>query len=160
MEEKFELRGDDYLAIAIAKRTARNFLKMSNISPREIVGLGNALYALERLPRTTTGIFSSFGIVYRAGTEDFSEMKYISFNVYYDTLEIAIGGSVYDKAVGSDSYSDPSWRVELGGYRESECDLERLEDLISEYLNLGALITVSDESEIDFDMEDEEEFSQ
>ncbi len=41
--------------------------------------------------------------------------------------------------------------VEVGGYRDTECELYDIEDSIVEYLNLGAEITVSDESEIDFE---------
>lgn len=111
----------------------------------------NALYALERLPLVTLGSFSEFGIAYRAGTEEFSEMRYIDFRISESAFEISEGGSVYDKAVGSDSFSEPGWVVEVDGYRSAECDLYNLEDSIAEYLNLGAEISVSDESEIEYE---------
>lgn len=149
--EKFELTDDDFYAIEIAKNMARRFLKHNNISPQKVIGLGNALYALERLPLVTPGSFSEFGIVYRAGTDDFREMRYINFGISEATFEISIGGSVYDKAVGSDSFSRPGWMIEVGGYRCTECELYNLEDSIEEYLNLGAEITVSDESEIEYE---------
>jgi hypothetical protein len=116
-----------------------------------IVGLGKALYALERLPLVTPGSYSEFGIVYREGDEEFSEMRYITFRISEAAFEISMGGSVYDKAVGSDSFSDPGWVVEAGGYRETECEIRGLEELVTEYLNLGAKITVSDESEIEYE---------
>lgn len=116
------------------------------ITPTEKVSLQKAIDALERLPFVTSGTSIEYGIVYRAGTEDFSEMRYIDFSISDYSFEISIGGSVYDKAVGSDSFSRPGYLVELGGYRETECDLWSLEDDIAEYLNLGAEITVCDES--------------
>lgn len=149
--DKFELYSSDYEAIKLAKRIAYRFLKFDGLEARQIIGLGNALYALERMPLTTPGVFIEFGIVYRAGSESFNEMIYIGFNIFYETFEISRGGSVYNKSVGSDSFSEPGWIVELGGYREAACDLEEVESSISEYINLGATITVSDESKIDYE---------
>ena len=149
--EEFELIDDDFYAIEIAKNVARRFLRCDNISPQKIVGLGNALYALERLPLITPGACCEFGIVYRAGTEEFNEMRYIDFRISESEFQISIGGSVYDKAVGSDSFSEPGWVVEVGGYRYTECELYDLEDFIEGYLNLGAEITVNDESEIEYE---------
>ena len=149
--EKFELSDDDLYAVEIAKSTARRFLKYPQITARQVIGLGNALYALERLPLITLGSCSEFGIVYRAGTEDFNEMRYIDFGISESAFEISKGGSVYDKTVGGDSFSDPGWVVEVGGYRNAEYELYDLEDSIDEFLNLGAEITVSDESEIDYE---------
>ena len=147
----FELTDDDLDAVKIAKNTIRSFLKHSDITPHQIIGLGNALYALERLPLITPGAHTDFGICYRNGTEEFSEMRYVDFTISEVTFEISMGGSVYNKSVGSDSISQPGWLVEVGGYRETECDLYCLEDSITEYLNLGAEITVSDESKIEYE---------
>jgi hypothetical protein len=151
MEEEFELTDDDMQAIEIAKNTARRFLKHPRITPQQVIAIGNALHALERLPLITPGSSSEFGIVYRAGTVEFSEMRYIDFRISESAFEISKGGSVYDKAVGSDSFSEPGWLVEVGGYRNAECELYDLENSIAEYLNLGAEISVSDESEIEYE---------
>jgi len=78
-------------------------------------------------------------------------MRYIDFVISESVFEISKGGSVYDKEVGSDSYSEPGWVVEAGGYRNTECDLYHLEDSITEYLNLGAEISASDDSEIEYE---------
>jgi len=149
--EEFQLTDDDYYAIEIAKNVARRFLKHSQITPQQVVGIGNALYALGRMPIVTPGSYSEFGIVYRAGTEEFSEMRYIDFRISESAFEIPKGGSVYDISVGGDSISEPGWLVEIGGYRNTECELYDLEDSIEEYLNLGAEISVSDESEIEYE---------
>lgn len=103
------------------------------------------------MPLITPGSFCEFGIVYRAGSDDFKETRYIEFRISESDFEISQGGIVYDKAVGGDSYSDPGWLVEVGGFRDAECELYQLEDSISEYLNLGAKITVEDESEIEYE---------
>ena len=144
--EEFELTDDDRYAIQIAINLARRFLKSQNITPQQVIGLGNALYALERMPLVTPGSFCEFGIVRRVGSDDFNEMRYIIFIVSESVFEIQMGGRV-----GSDNYSDPVWLVEVGGYRNAECELCQIEDSISEHLNLGAEITVSDESKIEYE---------
>ena len=107
--KEFALTNDDCYAVEIAKNTAHRFLKHPQITPQQVIGLGHALYALERLPLVTPGSFSEFGIVYRAGTDEFSEMRYIDFRISESAFEISEGSSVYDKAVGSDSFSEPGW---------------------------------------------------
>ncbi len=149
--KEFDLTDDDCYAIEVAKNVARRFLGHAKIRPQQVIGLGNALYALERLPLVTPGSCCEFGIVYRAGTEEFSEMRYIDFRISESAFEISKGGSVYDRAGGGDSFSEPGWVVEVDGYRCTESELYDLEDSIAEYLNLGAEITVSDESEIEYE---------
>nr|WP_314899660.1 hypothetical protein [uncultured Deefgea sp.] len=149
--EKFTLTTEDLQAIQIMKSTARRFLRYERITPQQVIAIGNALYSLERLPLVTPGSYSEFGIVYREGSKEFSEMRYINFRISESAFEISKGGSVYDKTVGSDSFSDPGWLIEVGGYRYTECELHYLEDSISEYLNLGAEISASDESEIEYE---------
>jgi len=134
---------------------ARDFLRYLGITPQEVVGLGHALYALERLPKVTPGVYCQFGIFYRAGDKEFSEMKYITFAISDYSFEISIGGSVYEKGVGSDRYTEPGWLIELDeeGYRDPGCALYALEGKIREYIHLGAQITVDDQSAIDMSYE-------
>lgn len=152
--ERFDLFDDDYYAIEIARNTVRRFLKSPLITPKQVIGLGNALYALERLPLITVGACCEFGIIYRSGTDEFEEMRYITFRISNSSFEISKGGSVYDCAVGGDSFSEPDWLIEVSGYRETEMELFDLEESIEEYLKLGAEIIVDDESEIDFDQDE------
>ncbi|MDD4803282.1 MAG: hypothetical protein PHF24_10170 [Syntrophomonas sp.] len=152
--EEFKLTEEDEYSIAIAINTVRHFLKHPLIKPLQVIGLGNALYALERMPLVTPGAFSEFGIACRTGTEAISEMRNIEFRISESEFEITRGGSVYDSSVGSDSYSEPGWLVEIDGNKEIGCDLYKLEEDISEYLNLGAVIIVRDNSDIEYEDRD------
>lgn len=76
---EFDIKDDDYCAIDIARNTVRRLLMHPSINPIQVIGLGNALYALERLPLVTEGVYCEFGLVFRSGTEDFNEMCYINF---------------------------------------------------------------------------------
>ena len=152
--EEFELTEDDHYAVRIAKNVARRLLKHPHINPQQVIGIGNALYALERLPLATPGAYTEFGIAYRAGSKNFSEMRYIDFRISDEDFAISMGGSVYNDSVGGDTISEPGWLVEIGGYRKTECELYDLEDSIEEYLSLGAEIVVNDESDIEYEFED------
>jgi hypothetical protein len=144
----FELTDDDYYAVEIARKVAYSLLRHPKINPKQVIGLGAVLFALERLPKVTKGLYCEFRIVLREGTEEFNEMKYISFEISDCSFGISQGGSVYDIAVGGDSYSIADWRIEVGGYRETDCDLLNLEDTIEEYLSLGAEINIDFEPDI------------
>lgn len=88
MENKFHLEKYDYSVIRIVKKYLRKVLKENEITPKQIIGFGNYLYAIDRLPLKTQGIESynllsnqtkngeflvtkSFGFTFL--TEDFEE---------------------------------------------------------------------------------------
>ena len=56
----FDLKGQDEFsdqsAISITMDIAKRLLQHPKITARQIVGLGHALYALERLPAITSGV--------------------------------------------------------------------------------------------------------
>ncbi len=149
MAQKFKLEDEAYAVIETAKDVARRLVRETKATPLQIIGLGHALYALERLPLVTDWVECEFGIQYESGTDKFSEMHYITVRISRDELEICDGGSAYDSSVGSDSFSNPGCRVEQEGFCEIECDLWGIKNSISEYLNLGADITVRDDSDLD-----------
>ena len=131
---KFKLTNDDYYAIYIAQKTAKKILTESSLKPNELNSIKHALDALNRLPEVTVGAFYIFGFVYRYGDDSIEEMKHIDFKISEDTFEISIGGSVYDRSVGGDSYAETGW--DTYGNRRTECQLAFLEDIIREFLSL------------------------
>jgi len=156
MIPNFELLDEDFEAIAIAGNVAHSLLRHPAITPRQVIGLGNALFALGRLPRSTPGVQVDFGLVWRDDDEEFSEMRFITFRISEEDFEISRGGSVYDRRVGSDTISQPGWHIEIGGYRCTECELYQLENEVCEFINLGANPSVTCESTINLDDFEEE----
>lgn len=148
--DSFDIDEDDYYVICAVKNIIHRMLKHPTITARQIVGLGNALYALEKLPQITEGARCIFSVNYRAGNEEFSELVYISFEISEEEFGISHGGSIYNAGVGSDSYTLSCWLVEAGGFSDKEAQLYDLEDIVFEYLNLGATIEVDNESQIDY----------
>ena len=149
---KFDLQDEDYYAISVAINTARRLIRYPRIKSLQIMALGKALYALERLPENTGGVDVEFGVVYRAGDENFREMRYIDFIINEKFFEISVGGSVWEKSIGSDSYSSPGWYISNYGCNEREMELCFLEDDILGYINMGAKVSIDDRSgDIDYD---------
>lgn len=150
--DTFELTDDDVSMISIAIHTVRRFLTNPQLTGQEVIGLGNALYALERLPDVTPGASSEFGVVHRNTNENSLWASDISFLISDSTFAVSISDRSIDVELGSDRYVDPGWLVELGGYRKANPSLLlNLYDDITEYLNSGAKITVSDYSKIDYE---------
>jgi len=153
----FDMTYDDGEAVELAIKTARLFLAHPSIKPNQIVALGKALYALEWMPEPILGLRCDFGITYSAGDKDYSEWKAIDFSINECSFNISVGGSVYDKTVGSDSYSRPGWSIEIGYQPDnSDCSLSELEYLIQDFLNLGGKITANDDCDDSvFEMEED-----
>ena len=156
-QKLFRLNDDDEIVIRIAKDFARNYLKTRADEPREIIGLGNVLFALERLPKATEGVYCEFGVSIRGGSDGFGEMKYFYFNISPESFGVSRGGSVYDPGVGSDSYSLSGWHVGTGEYRESSAEPYELENYLDSLIRFGAEFHVMDESQIDYDSPDPED---
>lgn len=60
---------------------------------------------------------------------------------------------MYAKFVGSDSFLEPGWLVEIGGYRETEYERYGHEDSIVKFLDLGVEIRVNGESDIEYPLD-------
>lgn len=143
-EDKFVLRDDDEYWLQLAEGAARTLLYDSRATPSQIVGLGRALYALGRLPKTSPGVDVTFGACYRNG----GEHQEVDFAISEHRFGVSLGGSVYDPGIGHDSYTELSYSVEIGGYRETLGELYIVEDSFRELLNLGD-VSVSDDSTAD-----------
>jgi hypothetical protein len=99
-KNEFELNDDDLYAVEVAQNVGRKLMRHSGVSGERVAGLRHALEALERLPLATPGAACEFAVVYRDGTEESSEMRYIQFRIPDSIFEISKGASVYDKSVG------------------------------------------------------------
>ena len=91
----FELKGQDefsdYLAISVAMDVAKRFLQDPKVTVRQIVGLGHALYTLERLPDITPGVFVEFGATLDVTGRFRDETSYIKFRISEEEFNISRG---------------------------------------------------------------------
>lgn len=144
----FAMTPEDQHAVRIATDAARQMLALPSVTPLQIIGLGNALYALQRLPQTTCGVRVQFGVSYRTGTDFYHQVRYIDFTIATASFAIHTGECLYERDAGSDSSSQTQWLFESSGYRETAANLQSLEQTVPEYLRLGGIVTVDDESSI------------
>lgn len=149
----FDLKGEDefsdQLAISTTIDIAKRLLQDPKVTARQIVGLGHALYALERLPAITSGVCVKFGVVLDVKGRFRDETSYIDFQISEEEFEILRGGYI-DIGAGWDGYADTGWYFDIHGNRNAECQLWLLEDEVLDLLGCGAEIRVDDESHIDF----------
>lgn len=136
-DRTFQLQGfDEYsdeYAIQIAINVARRLLKVDDITPKQIIAIGKAIQALEKMPKSTPDVFIDFGI----SIDTPNEVRYLTFHISEDVFSISHGGAV-DRGAGYDSYSlSPEWYIEIGGYRETKGNVGQIEDYIEAYLTDG-----------------------
>lgn len=107
--------------------------------------LNKALDALNKLPRVTPDASYQFGIVYRNGDNNYNKIRFITFTITEDMLEIAYGGSEFDPLGGGGSLPTEIWMLEVGGARMTDLEIDYTKlDLFTEFLNMGAKIKVSE----------------
>ena len=94
---------------------AKRLIQHLKVTARQIVGLGQALYALERLPTITPGIWVKFGLILDVTGRFRNETSYIDFRISEEEFEISRGGYI-DLGTGWDSYKEEE--VHLNDYED------------------------------------------
>jgi hypothetical protein len=149
----FAMDSVDREAVALATKMAHRLLTVKGITPRQIHAVARALYALDRLPRVTSGCLVRIGVCHRSGGEGFSEMQYLDIAISEEEFGILQGGSVYDSSVGSDTISGPEWRVEQEGGRMRSCSLREQANRFDELIGMGGTVEIEDESDFEIGYE-------
>ena len=91
-------------------RLTRRLCALPKIRPEHLAGLAHALFALERLPRTTEGVDVEFTLGDPSGTEEsYPLMLHISY------ASLSIGASF-----SPDELSQVDYEVQSGGHRNME----------------------------------------
>jgi hypothetical protein len=148
--ERFKLKEQDSFLIETATKTARRILRNPGIKARQIIGLGNFIYALERLPDITPGVNVRFEIVYDMGNLYLNEKRRVVFIIDDDRICASMNRSTYDREGGSVNLTELDWSICADGHVEEYGDIYYLEDHIKELLHLGGEIIVSDNSNIKY----------
>src|SRR5687767_3219182 len=97
----------------IDKFTAKIRVSLTSLTPAELRQMATLLFALERLPSATAGVYIDLAVTQRLD-ESFS---YVSMELSDCDFRLTIGGSVYSPGIGSDSYSQIVLEMEIGGFR-------------------------------------------
>lgn len=92
MKDKFQLEKEDYKVIRFTEKYIRNVLKEIELTPLQIIGFGNYLYALERLPLITPGVDNYIELKHSDGDQSSWVMKSYGFTLNEDTFHIDVSG--------------------------------------------------------------------
>lgn len=159
-KELFPLTLEDKVIVDEAVGVVKDVLRRASLSGRDVHRIGKLLFALERLPRSTSGISIGMTVSHRANDEMTYRDIFISESVFW----MNTGGSVYTPGVGSDSYSSTVFHVETGGYRAGTdfYEVSTWADSFRELLNMTRKVEFEDLDEdagqIDWDDEGSETY--
>ena len=127
--EYSEAAFEDYqYAAQSAINVVHLLLHDARITPQQIVGLGHALYALQRFPIATPGVSVDFGVC----IDGKDRLEYIDYRITEDSFKILRGG--YTEG---DSYSLPDAYIGSSGYHKNVDPyfIEQTEIIIAAWLN-------------------------
>jgi hypothetical protein len=144
----FPISGDDGMVLRVTIRVARRLLAIPNLTTQQITGLGNALIALERMPRQTLGASCRFGLFLEDKDGDSDEVRFIEFRITNVCFEITHRG-YYGKAAERGSFAETGWLITIDQCACRACDPSHLRATVEELIELGAKFTVFDDSDID-----------
>lgn len=158
--ELFPFRSEDIFVVEDLKARFRELLKKPNLPANRVRDIGTVLFALERLPRSTPGVFVTIGPHYRFNQES----SYCDLCISETEFRLSQGGSMYDPAVGGDNYSSTVFEIDTSGYRSgSGEDPTVIEwfNTFDELINLGATFDVEylgEDDQVDWTEEGSEHF--
>ncbi len=142
----FPLSAEDEMIFA-AQSFIEKIISCINLDKQQLISLNRITFALERIPEITTGIDIEVSISLRGGDENSSEMRYWQVHLSDIFFEIRSGGSVYDKAVGSDTIDGYYFYAETGGHLSYNGDVFAWLDEAEEAICLNPSLRIDDESE-------------
>jgi len=147
MSENFNLDDDDEFAIEVATRIVRHMAGDPQLTSDQLHALADALYCLERMPRSTPGAHCEFGVTSRTDYGISSGMHYVEFQITTEWFSVELGGSE-NSGDGYDAFDEPGYWFYLDGRRCRGCQMSDVEERVYQMLNSGARIRASSESEI------------
>jgi hypothetical protein len=119
-------------------------------TPRQLVGLARALYAIKQLPDITSGVDVNIEVTVKLGDDIYGETKCWKLRITEDTFEVSSGCSFHDNRYGTDPVTGIRFFAKAGVEGRRSCNdssYEFLEDL-GEYVQ-DATLKVVDKSRPD-----------
>ena len=125
--------------------------RMVAADPVTLRKIASFLYALERLPYTTPEVSLDFAIMERVC----GNLSYVSVELDSQSFRLSTGGSIYSPDVGSDSFSETMFQVEMGGFRDGST--EAFNDWLVAFASAGGYVEVQGDDDADLTEETPED---
>jgi hypothetical protein len=129
--------------INVAERAARSLLTHRKTTLREVATIAKAIQHM--MPKWVMSGHVTFGISHRVGNDESEEMVYRHVTINGESLTFQSGGSVYDRRVGGDSFSDDSIELFSDGTTQNTWNVSEWEKGFVEILNRDAEVSTEDE---------------
>ncbi|MEO6924767.1 MAG: hypothetical protein ABI142_13145 [Bryocella sp.] len=107
--------------------------RMTLTEPHTLRNVAAFLYALERLPYATQEVSLDLALMDRVD----GNMSYVSVELDDQAFRLSTGGSVHSPGIGGDSYSQTTFEIELGGFREGTT--QDFSDWLDAFVSGGAI---------------------
>src|SRR6266571_1987143 len=144
-KSEIEFDSDALEFVRVAEDVARRLISHPKTTPRQLCTLAKALRALELMPQWVMNGYITYGVMYRAGTKEFHEMRYLQVKIDDEALSFEDGGSTYDKSVGSDTFGNDPIVLHENGRSGDTSRLTDWHNLFQEFLAMESEVTTEDE---------------
>ena len=147
--EDEEVNIDDLLPFTLAERDLIERLvatvrkRMVAAEPAALRKIATFLYALERLPYATPNVALDLAFMERID----ENLSYVSVELDEQSFRLATGGSVFSPDVGGDSFSETSFEIETGGFRDGST--EAFNEWLHAFASAGATIEIQGDDDAD-----------
>jgi len=111
MSERYRLNNDDLDILKAVRLLLRNMTELGVIRPAQLVTVAKLLHVLWAAPQVCESVSASVSISSRIKYQESSGSSSWEFSANEGCLSLSTGGTEYDPAVGSDSYSTMEWSI-------------------------------------------------
>jgi hypothetical protein len=111
MRELYRLNNEDLDILEAAKLLLRNMTELGVVRPAQLVTVAKLLHVLWVVPQVCESVSASISIATRMEFAGITSSSCWQFSANEGRLEVSTGGTEYDPAIGSDSYSTMEWSI-------------------------------------------------
>ena len=140
---------DDLFPFTLAERDLLEQLgatvrkRMAPVDPETLRKIAAFLYALERLPYATPDVSLDLAIMSRID----QNLSYVSVEMDGQTFRLSTGGYMHSPDVGGDSFSETTFEIETGGFREGSS--EAFNDWLDAFVSAHGTIEIQGDGDTD-----------
>lgn len=140
---------DDLLPFTLAEQALIDQLgatvrkRMVSAEPATLKKIASFLHALERLPYATPGVSLDLAFMERVD----ENLSYTSVELSEQAFRLSTGGSVYSPDVGGDSFSETSFEIETGGFRDGST--AAFDEWLDAFVSAGGTIEIEGDDDVD-----------
>jgi hypothetical protein len=112
MNEQYKLTSEDRNVLEAVRLLLRKLSEPYAVRPDQLISIAKVLHVASIAPRVCRTVNASVSVSIRTEEEEHRSLSCWQFSAFDGHLRVATGGSEYDPAVGSDSFSTMEWSIQ------------------------------------------------